>query len=199
MRDVVHFDFARREWSLDRTLASIDDRVMAGVIPTVVLFVGLLVQWYGAHTAQLQADALRAQVETEQPQIASVMTLANEYQQKTQEYHVLTDKQLSGPAFARSLSAWMRRVRGAIVLTNITASDGGQALSVSGEGPSIETVRTGLIDALRNVSSASLTSGGKTILYTVTTGAASPSPGATATPMATPVMTSPSAGPGGTP
>jgi hypothetical protein len=176
MRNIVQFDFARREWSVDRVLATLDDRVVFALIPIAVLLAGVLLQWLGAYEADARATAIQVELAREEPQIATVETLADQYNRKIDEYHALTDTRMSGPTLARSLTSWMNRVPRKIALTNVSANDDGESLSVSGTGPSIEEVRDGLINALRNVSSASLTVG-KDVNYTVTTGAAaSPSP-----------------------
>ena len=204
-RSLPQFNFAKKTVSMDVFMASLDDRVVAALIPLAALIMGLVFQFWSAHQADGQADAIRDSLAKNQPQIASVVALATEYDKERREYIKLQDTRFSGPRLARSIAAWMSRLSPQVTLASVTVSGDGAGITVSGQGPSLDAVKRGVIDAVRGsclvkrsgtsqlvtvinpalsspgpdcniVASATLLAAGKEQTYTITTAAASPTP-----------------------
>lgn len=144
-RQLPRFNFATRPVSFDLVAASADDRVIAALIPVAVFVLGFLVQLVLAHRAEAVADQLRMQVVAETPAISQVRRLGETYAAARQRYLADEHTRLSGPLLARSLSRWMGRLSPSVSLAQVVVSQGGAAITISGEGPSMEAVRAGVV------------------------------------------------------
>lgn len=139
------FNFASRPVSVDLVAASTDDRVIAALIPVLVFLGGLLLQFGLAHKAEVAAEQLRSQLVLEQPSVLRVQTLGQAYAAARAQYLADQQTRLSGPLLARSMAQWMNRISPDVTLSQVTISNGGAGVTISGEGPSLDALRAGVI------------------------------------------------------